>query len=225
MVKTAADVTHRRVGELEAGQAMVFESTNEQNDLPHQILSSWEFGFFLNDESDGCYEFTGTASIRVEIVRGLEIPLYPGHPDRWGGAQEIILIDEAPDVFIHVGPTDAGSACLSGPVGEARCLWDPHRVANGTVGPFNAQVVEVVLENRATAPLPIDFGYHDASTREVLWPDPIEEAGGRAVYRLDVGGGDGPYARQSQWEFWVIPERGAFYTGSYAMTATAFRTG
>ncbi len=221
-IKTAADVEPVAVQEIAAGETVTFISSNEQNDLPHQRLSSWVFGFFLKDDTDGCYEFTGAATVRVEIVRGLDIPLYPGHPDRWNGQDEMVLLDGPHSVVINYGPGEYGSACMA-PVSGSRCLWAPHRPDDGLVVPFDARTVEVVVETSDPAAFALDFGYHGATTREVSWPEPVEQQRDRAVYHIDVGaGGDGPYAKQSQWEFWLVPQN-EVYSGDYSITATAHR--
>jgi hypothetical protein len=46
------------------------------------------------------------------------------------------------------------------------------------------------------------------------------------TYILPVrDGGDGPYAKQSQWQFWVVPDApGSTYTGAYTFTAVAKKT-
>lgn len=229
-IRTAKDDQAHFVADVEPGETVVFESTNAANDLPHQTLSAWEFHWVIHPGDDAdpfCdLQFVGTMEFRSEIVRGLEIPLYPGHPDRWDNATEMLVLDETKSVFLDQGTDMEGNGlCLSGDGEDGGCFWDDHRPSEGRVVPHDARTVEVTITH-ANDPFDIAFAYHGADTREWTPMEPTMEDGDTRTYLIDVGAaGDGPYAKQSLWEFRVVPDSAGdlYVDGQYAITATALR--
>lgn len=197
-IKTAADDEAWHRADLEDGRTYEVPSSMERNDLAHQQLSAWSFQFRVPNPNEPVpYEpliFNGTVSIHVEAIRGLELPVFPGHPDPWNGSDRLPLLETTIDRFF---------------TGNIGCYWGcqdmVHEPANGSIVPFDADVVEVVMESNETVPFPTRFGlaYHGAETRNFTRIQPDEDDGTRKVYRIPVrsGMGDGPYALQSQWRF------------------------
>lgn len=230
-IRTAEDDAPHFVSAVEPGQTVVFETNNTANDLPHQQLSSWEFHWVLypGEEADpNCnLWFHGDMTFRSEIVRGLEIPLYPGHPDRWDNATMLPVLDESKSVFLDQGTDEGGNGlCLSGGGEDGGCFWENHRPSGGAVVPHDARTVEVRIVPANTGPFDIQFAYHDAATREMTTMDPTREDGDTRIYVIDVGsGGDGPYAKQSLWEFRVYPDQqtATYVEGGYAITVETFK--
>lgn len=100
--------------------------------------------------------------------------------------------------------------------------------ADQVIVPFDADRVEVRIEHATAAPFTVGLAYHGAATREWSFPEAVGTDAQR-IYTIPVGAdGDGPYARQSQWEF--IPyidgpiEHGAIVQ-EYRITATVYRNG
>jgi len=193
-VRTASDTDAHKVGPVESGIPVSFASTNEQNDLPHQLLSAWVFEFRLSERSDlAMLRFKANVTLHVDAVRGLPIPLYPGHPDRWGGAQNITLVDVTRELAYLQDP-DTGCDGISCPAVEVP--------QNGTVVPPDASYVLATLTLTYGAPTKVGLSYHGAEGRDFIRLSPSEESANTRTYHIPVGPyGDGPYARSSQWEF------------------------
>jgi hypothetical protein len=219
-VKTAADAEPMEVGPLDSGAMTSLAVTNEQNDLPHQKLSAWEFHWVLRPANPtGCFRYSGEVTMQVVLHRGHDIPLYPGHPDRWQAQQEMVILEEQREVFYYLG--DTGGMCLSGPSG-GDCLWEPHLPADGAVIPNDA-IVAVTVVHEGASPLRAKLGVHGADTREISWLPPDTDDGTTRSYEIVAAGrGDGPYALQSQWAFWLVPEDASeFYNGAYQVRVVA----
>lgn len=222
-IKTATDDAPQFFADLSGSDSFVFESNNTANDLPHDRISSWEFHLFIapgNDLDPFCdMRFGGTMEIDVEIVQGLEIPFYPGHPDRWQNRSEMPSFSHERTIDVYQG--GQSGTCFAPTSGD--CLWDPHLLDDGVVIPHDARRVVVTLDNQGD--LPLQLLYHGADTRELTDTGLTVPAGQDAELEIDVGmQGDGPYARQSLWEFWVIPDHASdAYHGTYSLGAVAHR--
>lgn len=192
-VRSAADTEAQQIGPVHSGQPTRMESANERNDLPHQLLSAWVFEFRLSERSDlALLRFKANVTIHVEAVRGLEIPLYPGHPDRWEGQSEILLVDVVRPLFYLQDPGDGGCDGFSCPTVEVP--------RNGTIVPPDAAYVLATLTLQGS-PTDIGLSYHGAEGRGFQRLSPMAN-GPTKVYHIPVGSfGDGPYAQASQWEF------------------------
>lgn len=224
-VRTAADREPRDLGPVENGATVVVPSTNEQNDLPHQVLSAWEFHWVLEQlpvaEPFGFVAFQGELQVRVEAVRGLEIPLYPGHPDQWQGRTEIGLF-AAEGMAIMDGDTRSDDLrCYSSCPG----LFVP---GDGVVVPIDASHIRVTLDRDAPSPTRLGLAYHTAISRDWQMPAPIEETPTSRVYVVDVlDGGDGAYTKQSNWEFALFvedPVENGYIADTYRVAATVYKT-
>lgn len=194
-VKTAADANLSKVAPAAAGVPIRVESSNERNDLPHQVLSAWAFELRMAvDPQTGVLRFKGTVTLTVEAHRGLPIPLFPGHPDRWDGLDSVPLIDEGRDLLYAEDPVDHrcdGFSCPQTEVPE-----------NGRIVPYDAAYVEAILQVDEASAAQVGLSYHGASSRELERVEPDETAPGSQRFILEVGDtGDGPYAAQSQWAF------------------------
>ncbi len=228
-IKTAADDAPEPVDvPLENGGTIRFVSTNDDNDLPHQRLSAWEFVFAVPKGDlptlPGISPHTKTMHLDVNMTvtatRGLEIPLFPGHPDRWDNQTALPLAVAAGETFLWVMEPPNCWFCSGGIF-----VVGPE---DGRLVPGDAAYVEVTLEYTAYTPTGLELLFHGADTRE--WrPAPVEsDDGSTRVHRIPVGfagaGGDGPYAKQSQWEFYFGFDGDApAYNGEWTLEATVHR--
>lgn len=224
-VKTAADHETHAVGPVSSGDTVTVETGAEHADLPHQGISAWAFewrlyaGLLPTDAVPGIH-WAGEITVHVEAVRGLEIPVYPPHPDLWGGAETILLFEDSPGFGVWFGDVDRWSCFLE-------CPWR-HRPANGTVVPFDTAAVEIVFEPGADNPTQIGVKFHGADTRawQDLEPASVEGKKQTFVIPVEPGMGDSPYASQSVWEVAIYvagPQRDSVEIGSYTMSARALK--
>lgn len=220
-IRTAADREALDQGAVSSGQTFAFASTNEQNDLPHQVLSAWEFHWVLEPvvlmAGLGAVSYQGELHVFVEAVRGLEIPLYPGHPDQWLGRTEFELFSADGEARMDGDPRTGNVRCYGG------C---PPRLVpgDGIVVPIDANHVRVSLDRDLASPTRFGLAYHDAVSRDWVMPAPVEQTDTTRVYVIDVlDGGDGAYARQSSWEFALFveePVENGYLVDSYHLVAT-----
>jgi hypothetical protein len=82
-VKTAADGEAQRIGPIEKGGTLVFNSTNEQADPPHYVLSLWRFDLVVVKDGGGTTTFSGNARMAVTASR---LPATPRPLERSHGA-------------------------------------------------------------------------------------------------------------------------------------------
>ena len=225
-VKTAADSTPQSIAAVASGDTVEVESANERNDLPHQLLSAWSFQLvLLADRSVAGYPnilYTGEITLTAVAVRGLDIPLYPGHPDQWKDRTEIPLLDvEGQAQFM--GETTSGSwACFGG---DCPFYMVPE---DGAIVPIDADHVTIVLERDVgTNPVRLGVKGHSAVTREYAELGTKVQSDLVTTYTIPVDdGGDGPYAKQSQWEFVIFidgPRPDSFVVEQWHLTATAYK--
>ncbi|MEA3190486.1 MAG: hypothetical protein QOD77_1068 [Thermoplasmata archaeon] len=220
-VKSAADSAARLVGPIEPGQTVAVPTSNNDNDLPHQLLSAWVVELHASsDPTLGSLRFKAIVHAKVEAVRGLEIPLYPGHPDRWNGANEVALLDETHSMAYLQDPGDGGCDGLS--------CSRVHVPANGTIVPPEAEVVIATLTvtNGVTG---IALAYHGAEGRSFQVVEPDATEGNTRTYYIEVANNaDGPYAQQSQWEFTTAitgPVQDGVTVEDYTLTVVVQRQG
>ncbi len=220
-IKTAAENQAYRVAEVDNGATVRFASNNTANDLPHQLLSAWAFEFRLTspEPPSPFLRFKGEVSMLVVAHRGLDIPLFPAHPDHWRGNVSLPLLDASHTLAYAHDPGDGGCDGVS--------CQQVHVPASGAIVPPDADHVLAVLEQTEGEGFTIGLGYHGAEARDFQRPAPTTEEGAIRTYRIPVEGfGDGPYARQSQWAFVVViegpVEDGVVYA-SYRLTASAER--
>lgn len=193
LVTTAATDDWTELGPITNGEAVTIETTNDDNDKPHARLSGWTFGLRFPQETPTVNRVEGEARLELIAHRGLDIPEYPGHPDRWEGRDRIDLVSYTGTAMAV--DSGGGRLCVMG------C---PPELRSEAIVPHDAASVEVVLQ----APGPIgDVGlaYHGADTWEFTVAEPVEDGAGTKRFILPVDGtGDGPYAIKSLWEFAVI---------------------
>lgn len=218
-VKTAGTNATERLGETENGGTLVLETGLPAADLPHQLLSAWVFELRMSPAPDtGVLRFKGVVSVHVEAVRGLELPVFPPHPDHWAGADEIQLIQAEGQLAYWEDTGDGGSNGNAGPI-----VFTP---ASGAIVPGDASHVAVVVTY--TGQFPLELWFHSATARELAVAEATASEPGKVTYELPAhDGADGPYATQSQWEFTVKPAangplRTAWFT-DYTIMATAMR--
>ncbi len=222
-VRTAANHAPQKVGPIGQGETVTIPTTLADADLPHQTLSAWRFDFVLRpDTPAGLIWFRGTVTMQVEAVRGLDIPIYPPHPDLWNGREEIPLVDVTTSIGLWQGDSDGNYNCFS-------ACPDTHRPEDGVTVPYDSAMVEVTLAMDGPTATQVGLSYHAADSREWVRLQPDEVDGDRRTYRILVTPlmGDGPYAAQSQWEFRPFieaPEEDGVTTSAYTLMARALRT-
>lgn len=224
-VKSAATNDFVDLGPAEAGVPVAMATTHGDNDLPHQVVSNWLFDAVVQPGSSGIVHYWGQVTLKVEVVRGLDIPLYPGHPDRWQGRDEVALVDETLDVSYYQGDPESTFYSCGSQAGCFRSL----RPADGAIVPTDAAAVLVELAWTNAPPFSIGLRWHAADAIEFQDGAPGSEAAGHRTYVLPVSGvmGDGPYATQSLWEFLPViegPVAHGVYSGQVTIRATAVRT-
>lgn len=197
---------------------------DEDNDLPHQVVSGWRF-VVVGQGEQGIYRFKGTMHLLVEAHRGPDpIPTYPGHPDQWHNATQIPLLTEERAMY------DLWLEPLGGcqPFLKADNCPVAHRADDGQLVPTDARYVEVTLTTTDEFPNGIQLHYHGGETRTFRTVQPAESQGNQRIYRIQVdGNGDGPYALRSLWEFLVTGTAAngirTLEGASYTIEATAYR--
>lgn len=218
-VETAADQDFRSLGLVESGSQVVLATTNEQNDLPHQVLSGWSFRVYFH-ATDG--EVVNLQSmpvrVRAEAVRGLDIPVFPAHPDHWQGRSEVTILQASGQT---VATLQAAEANVQGAL-RAHEPDDGQMVLPGT------REVVVTLSNDGPTPLALGLSFHGADTYEHAPVQASVSAGSSWEFHIPVGPGqaDGPYAQKSLWSFRVEvqePVAGGPFSGSYSLSATIIR--
>ncbi len=225
-IRTAADREAQDLGPIQSGQMVVVPSTNEQNDLPHQVLSGWEFHWILEPVSlagaGGFVSWQGQLTVHAEAVRGLEIPIYPGHPDQWLGRSEIPLFsaDGVTGAAMFEPVTGDGFACFLGC--PAYMVPD-----DGVVIPIDADRIELTIERDAPLPTRLGLVYHNAISRDWVRPEAESQTDTSRTYVLFVDdGGDGAYTKQSNWEFQLVidePVQDGAVVDTFRVSATVYR--
>ncbi len=229
-VQTAADRDYHSLGEVASGDRVVLDLNNTQNDIPHQRLSAWRFAFFVHAVEGQYLRTSGMeVSLNVQAHRGLEIPLFPGHPDLWGNETQLNLIEErdwfTDARFIGGGPDDSTTYGVGSP-------HFPFAPDDGALVPFNAKYVEVVMEYNWELLSGLELYYHGADTLNWTLASVESDDGSVRIHRIPVGAaGDSPYASQSVWGFWLRAEGGdpvtgdGVFRGRAVVTATVHREG
>lgn len=222
-VQSPAESEPRLVGPIESGQTLAVTTTEADADLPHQTLSAWQFELRLHPGTPaGLIWFRGTITMHVGAIRGLEIPVYPPHPDLWNEREEIPLLDDQVGLGMWGGNAEGDYSCYG-------ACPQVHAPDDGIIVPYDAALVEVILDVSAESITTPGLSYHGADTREWTRLTPDETDGTRHIYRIPVTPlkGDGPYAAQSQWRFLPYaaePDEDGLWAAGYTLTARALRT-
>lgn len=219
-VKTAGTNASERIAVTGNGQTLAVETGLPDADLPHQLLSAWAFELRMSPPDGMPLRFKGVVALEVVAVRGLELPVFPPHPDPWRGRTEIPLVDASGQLDYWEDTGDGGSNGDAGPV-----VFTP---ASGAVVPGDSRHVAIeVTWTGGTSPLRLELWVHGSESRELAVAQPVTSGEGMARYEVAVEGPDGPYATQSQWEFTVKPVAyGPLRTAwsvQYSITAAAVR--
>lgn len=219
-IKTAARNEPVKEGTVGNGGTLTFNSTNDDNDPPHHVLSLWSFAIHVPGAES---EFEGSITLRAEAVRGLPIEPWPPHPDHWKGATEITLLDHTKENGLYLGTENpmGGSSyyCFNGCPGE-------HRVDDGVIVPPGTGAVEAVLTFDQAPPAGLVLSYHGADSREHQTIEPVEQDATVWTYRIPIQDTlpDSPYALQSLWTFRIGVDYGSpveAWTGTYSLETTA----
>ena len=226
-LKTAKDVEPAMWGLVESGKPFSINSTAEQNDPPHYVLSLWSFQLRAYNNQTDTVQVVGTFTWDVEAVRGLTLTPYPPHADRWNGATELdLLTDEDGTMLMYYDPSTSGSTpnrlCYGGCPGK-------HVLPDGAVVPFDASRVEVSISVTSGIPAGLGLLFHGADT----WDEAQVKGQGGIVAPIvftipvEASMGDSPYAPQSLWEFRVTldqPQPGTqAWSGEYTISVIAYK--
>lgn len=222
-VKPADTVQPRYVQDIASGGTVEIPLTYEQADLPHQLLSAWEFIVQYNVSSQPYSAFFGTTHVVATAHRGLPLQPFPPHPDLWQDRTEFTFVDVT-EGFVNLGYTGTGN------------LPRVVRAQEGTLVPPDAAFVTVDLELLASPPAPqpvgsLELQYHAADTRAwtSLGVASTVEPTMSWVIQVESGMGDGPYGNASLWQFRIYtpgtdnPTSPAAFAGGYRLTATVHK--
>lgn len=218
-VKPANTVTYRFVSEVQRGSVIEVPVAINEADLPHNVLSAWEFAVQYNGTSNPYNLFIGTTDLNVTAHRGYDLVPFPAHPDQWKGQTELEFVN-ATGNMTTIGYTSSGDL-------PARI-----RPLDGVLVPASASHVSVQL--RTTSEFPVgrlELSFHGADTREytVLEPERTEANIAYFDIPMEPGLGDGPYGNASLWEFRLYvpsplsPTDPSYFSGTFELYATAFR--
>lgn len=220
-VKRADEREPRFVALVESGVPVVFNTTNDEADPPHQVLSRWEY-FLMLPAIQQEARTAGQFRLYAEAIRGRDIPLFPPHPDHWKGQAEIVLFEEGIDTAFQRENVAEGARSCSG-----ACLAT-HVPADGTIVPYDAAEVVVTLTYGPGLPATLGVRSHGGDTWDMA-PSTEEVTGPLTrVFRIPVteATGDSPYAKQSLWEIeaWLDqPADERIFVGSYTLRAVAVK--
>lgn len=217
-LKTAGQNATEEVAAVRNGEPVTIETGLADADLPHQLLSAWRFELRMSSPDPMPLRFKGSVTLKVDAVRGLPLPVFPAHPDHWQGAAEVPLVQGEGQLSYVEDLGDGGCNGMSCP--------QVFRPASGSIVPGDAYLVRVTLTY--SGPWELELHYHNGLDRAFARADPTVRETGRHTFEILVdGGGDGPYATQSQWEFTVLPPavgpvRSA-WVSDYTLNAVAVR--
>lgn len=216
-VRTAEDNEAKLVGPLKQGETLDVASTNRRNDLPHQELSAWVFEVRMSPPSGYPFmRFNGEVHVEAYAIRGLEIPVFPGHPDPWKNRTEITLFNSkgGSDLWLQ-----DDNLCLGA------CLGHSHKPEPGAVVPLDHARVEAQLTVVSDLPNTLHLVYHAANSRAFISAGKPTEAGNVRTYTITGARGDGAYALGTLWDFGVVVERAPeqAFRGDYELRVVVHR--
>ncbi len=199
-VKSAADnALILRANLTESPTTVAMPVNDSMADLPHQVLSAWQFDLYLTGTPSPIYgrwlQFTGTVHFTVVADHTRNITLFAGHPDVWQGRTEFQLFEAEGSLLYDGDPTSENLRCYRG-------CPSIHVPDDGVVVPYDADHVVVILTQTNGPPFRLGLKLHGADSRDYTAPPAAPDTAAQHTYTVAVGdAGDGPYAKQSQWEF------------------------
>lgn len=206
-VRSAADSVIVLRANLTTNPATVSLPVNAtQADLPHQVLSAWQFDFFVaavpppatNPAGGEHAAFSGTVHFLVTADHTRPIPVFPGHPAQWNGRSRIDLFKGGGHLFFNGDPTTKNWSCYD--VNGCPVVYHPD---SSVIVPTDG--TEVTVKLGLTNPgMKLGIKFHGADAREFAKATVGEDSDTMRIYHIQVAqGGDGSYTRQSQWE--IVP--------------------
>lgn len=209
-VKPANTVEPRFVGEIGNGDTVEVRLAYEEADLPHQLLSAWEYIVQYNNSGEAYSAFFLASTHLVATAhRGLDLQPFPAHPDLWQGRDGFPLADDR-RAMTNVGYTGSGS------------LPQVIRALDGALVPPDAARVTVRVTLESADPLPqagaVQVWYHAADSRQWVSLGVVSSVAGTAEWDVAVGPGmgDGPYGNASLWQFRVYTSEDATQPRAHA---------
>lgn len=207
--------------DLAQGQTLEIPLAYEEADLPHQVISAWEFQVHIRGSPQPYNFYSGSIHVQAQAHRGLELKPFPPHPDHWGDRTELALVEET-----------RRFQQLNWPTGGFTGNFDQRiRLPNGTIVPWGTSHVQVQVTSRNNYPAGgLELRYHPADTRNWTLLEPQQQDGDTATYMIPVddASADGPYAEASLWVFTVSADHDwqgevPAYNGEFTLTATAYK--
>lgn len=234
----SADKDHAEyVADLEDGATVTINVPYNASDLPHQVLSAWEFTIYFRPDpvlsNVQCFLLPrGTVGLTVDIHRTLDLVPFPGHPDHWANGTQLPILD----AYAEFNLVDGGdgycstSSDASHPEGSCQMHWSGFGPQGGLIVPPGAGMVRLTLQadpDPGHEDVELILGFHGADTRTMETAQPVERTANTAIYEIDPRGRtDGPYAQQSQWAFQVGMETpSGFYGGGWSLEGTVLPDG
>lgn len=189
---------------LASGAPTEIEVTAQMTDMPHAATSRWEFLF--QPEAPGA--MLGQFRLKVDIVRTRDPSAYPGHPDRWAGASELVLLDGLQRVE-QASTASRLAALAMGGDAQASAFAPAAPVPMETTR-VRAEVQIVRAEAQAGEVVDLDLSFRGADTFLTRPAGPPVEGSfdeGWIAWDLEVTMEmtDSPYADDSQWRFVLRP--------------------
>lgn len=237
-VKRADDDSPEFVAYMEDGETVMILVNESQADLPHQLLSAWEFWVYAEAGEAGTISTTdcpvepsAVVGLHIDITRTRDPPVFPGHPDHWGDEDELVVMEAWGRIARSVGKGTCNSAGESShPVSPCQMWWRGFGPIDGSIVPPGTGKLLVTVDADADgdAVLPPSLGlqFHGADTRTFQDIEPREQDDTVREYQIDLKAieTDGPYSEQSQWRFFLTNEADhGTYQGTFSVVVVAVK--
>ncbi len=185
-------------GPMANGQGVVVPLTPAMADLGHETRSRW--AFFVCADTDEPNLAEGSVRMTIVAHRADELPLDPPHPDHWGGAAAIRL----------GGGAWSGESWAVGNQGQDH--WLRLAMDHGAIVPSSTDRILVTAWLNGTSagqdvmPGALSLYYKDSTVPDWIYQRVEAAPGSPARFEVpidDAAMTDSPYAKQSNWDFWL----------------------
>lgn len=204
--KAASDKQMRSALPLESAKAVTLPLTPDMTDMPHTKASRWEF-HFAPAQSPGA--LMAPFHLKVDIVKLGDINTFPAHPRLFGGKHEKVINDASYEFSESSYVMRAPQLFQTGEFGEK--LVTPTDIV-----PMESAWIRAELDiSKATSTpgqvVDVNFFYRGANTSYLGHPYWLPSAGNFASKHMQwdfpvmMEQTDSPYAKESQWRFFVEP--------------------
>jgi hypothetical protein len=204
--KAASDTQYRTPVELVSGKSTPIVVTPDMTDMPHTKASRWTFDF-APAASPGA--MLAPFHLKIDIVKLRDINVFPAHPDLFAGAHEKVINDKSYQFTEESYVTRVPQLLQNGDFQEK--IVTPQQIV-----PMETQWLraEVDIDSASSTPgsvVDVNFFYHGANTTYLGHPAWLPTAGSFASkhmqwdFPVTMDETDSPYAKDSQWRFFVEP--------------------